>query len=340
MQVLVTGGAGFIGSCVVDRLLSDGHSVTVVDDLSRGHLSNLDQTLPLISFISADVRESGLAAIVRQFAPEVIFHLAAQVDVRASVADPQSDASINILGTINLAEAARAAHVRKIVFSSSGGSIYGQTRPPVTEDSPIDPLSPYAASKVASEHYLNVYSQLYGVQCSHLALANVYGPRQNPDGEAGVVAIFVKAMLEGRPTTVFGDGGNTRDYVYVDDVASAFLLAANATGDRRRFNIGTGIQTSDRELHAMVAKAVGGRDLPCRAPSRLGDVRASAIDASRARSELGWRPAHDLTAGIRATVDYFGGTERSRPPVTLVREASSVHSPNESTPSRGFLRRG
>ena len=236
----------------------------------------------------------------------MICHLAAQIDVRASVDDPARDARINILGTINLAEAARDAGVRKIVFTSSGGSIYGlPSRLPVTEDAPTNPLSPYAVSKVSGELYLNAFSQLYGLQCSHLALANVYGPRQDPHGEAGVVAIFAQNLLHGRPTRVFGDGRNTRDYVYVGDVAAAFLLAAEDVGDRRRYNIGTGIGTSDRELHTLVARAAGAPDEPSFAPARLGDLRDSAIDSTRAHEELGWAPAFDLGTGIAATVAYF-----------------------------------
>src|SRR6478752_998642 len=306
MRVLVTGGAGFIGSCVVDRLIAVGHQVTVIDNLSRGSQANLADAGSAARFIQADIRDAGLGVIVTEAAPEVILHLAAQIDVRASVNDPLNDASINILGTINLAEAARTAHVRKIVFTSSGGSIYGQpTRLPVTEDTPADPLSPYAVAKISGELYLNAYSKLHGVQCTHVALANVYGPRQDPHGEAGVVAIFVQALLQDRPTTVFGDGTNTRDYVHVNDVATAFLLAADTIGDRRRYNIGTGIQTTDRELHTLIATELSVPDQPHPAPARLGDLRASALDPSRARKELGWHPDYDLTTGIQSTIEYF-----------------------------------
>lgn len=308
MRALVTGGAGFIGSCVVDRLLGQHDDVTVVDDLSHGRLANLADAGDRITFIQADVQDPGLADIVAAAQPEVIFHLAAQIDVRASVEDPAGDAAINIMGTINLAQAARAAGVRKIVFASSGGSIYGvPTTLPVTERAPINPLSPYAVSKVCGELYLNAFSQLNGLQCTHLALANVYGPRQDPHGEAGVVAIFAEHLLRGRPTKVFGDGGNTRDYVFVVDVAAAFLLASGETGDRRRYNIGTGVGTSDRQLHTLVAKAAGAPDEPEFAPARLGDLRDSAIDPSKAGAELGWAPAYDLGTGIGATVDYFRG---------------------------------
>ena len=306
MRALVTGGAGFIGSAVVDRLVGQGDQVTVVDDLSRGRLANLAEVTDRIRFVQADVQDPALAEIVADALPEVIYHLAAQIDVRASVADPGNDARINVLGTINLAQAARAAGTRKIVFTSSGGSIYGiPDRLPVSESAPINPLSPYAVSKVAGELYLNTFSQLFGLQCTHLALANVYGPRQDPHGEAGVVAIFARNLLHRTPTKVYGDGGNTRDYVYVEDVAAAFLLASGQVGDRRRYNIGTGVQTSDRQLHTLVAQAARAADEPEFAPARLGDLRASAVDSSKASAELGWAPAFDLGTGIGATVEYF-----------------------------------
>jgi UDP-glucose 4-epimerase len=306
MRALVTGGAGFIGSAVVDRLLANGDDVTVLDDLSRGRLANLPATGDRVRFVRADVVDPGLAAIVADVRPEVVFHLAAQIDVRASVQDPANDARINILGTINVAQAALGAGVRKIVYTSSGGSIYGApSQLPVREETPVNPLSPYAASKVSGELYLNAFSQLHGLQCTHMALANVYGPRQDPHGEAGVVAIFIERLLGARPTKVFGDGGNTRDYVYVGDVADAFLLAAGTAGDRRRYNIGTGIQTSDRDLHTIIAKTIGAPDVPESGPARLGDLRESAIDPTRAGRELGWTPTSDLVVGIGATVEFY-----------------------------------
>jgi UDP-glucose 4-epimerase len=308
VRALVTGGAGFIGSTLVDRLLADGHEVHVVDDLRRGTGANLGnaESTGRMTLHKVDITSPDLDRVVADAAPEVVFHLAAQIDVRASVRDPLDDARQNVLGTINVAEAAREAGVRKVVFSSSGGSIYGAPdRLPVSEETPLDPQSPYAASKVSGEVYLNTYRGLYGLDCTSLALANVYGPRQDPHGEAGVVAIFASALLTDRPTTVFGDGGNTRDYVYVDDVVAAFVAAAGEHGSGQRFNIGTGVQTTDRELHRLVAAAAGAKDSPEFAPARLGDLRASALDADAARRGLRWHPQVDVAEGVRRTVEHF-----------------------------------
>ncbi|MDT5224706.1 MAG: UDP-glucose 4-epimerase, partial [Mycobacterium sp.] len=243
MRALVTGAAGFIGSTLVDRLLADGHPVVSLDNFATGRATNLEHLAdnPAHVFVEADIVTADLEAILDEHQPEVVFHLAAQIDVRNSVADPQFDASVNVIGTIRVAEAARRAHVRKIVHTSSGGSIYGVPPSyPTREDDPTDPASPYAAGKVAGEIYLNTFRHLYGLDCSHIAPANVYGPRQDPHGEAGVVAIFAQALLEGRPTKVFGDGSNTRDYVFVDDVVDAFVRASGAAGGGQRFNVGTG----------------------------------------------------------------------------------------------------
>jgi UDP-glucose 4-epimerase len=308
MRMLVTGAAGFIGSTLVDRLLVDGHSVVGVDDLSSGRIANLDnaQQHPDFAFTKNDIVDDDLIELLAATRPEVVFHLAAQIDVRHSVADPQFDASVNVVGTVRLAEAARRAHVRKIVHTSSGGSIYGiPPTYPTGEGVPTDPASPYAAGKVAGEVYLNTFRHLYDLQCSHIAPANVYGPRQDPHGEAGVVAIFAQALLSGKPTKIFGDGSNTRDYVFVDDVVDAFVKASGPAGGGQRFNIGTSVETSDRQLHSAVAKAVGAPDDPEFHPPRLGDLKRSCLDVSRAREVLGWRPQVSLDDGVRRTVDYF-----------------------------------
>ncbi|AWG62416.1 GDP-mannose 4,6-dehydratase [Mycobacteroides abscessus] len=308
MRAMVTGAAGFIGSTLVDRLLADGHEVTGLDNLATGKVANLEaaEANAKFAFVKDDIVEADLDAVVAEYSPEVIFHLAAQIDVRHSVADPQFDSSVNVVGTVRLAEAARKAGVRKIVHTSSGGSIYGTPKQiPTSETVPTDPHSPYAAGKVAGEIYLNTFRHLYGLECSHIAPANVYGPRQDPHGEAGVVAIFAQALLSGRSTKVFGDGGNTRDYVFVDDVVEAFVRASGPDGGGQRFNVGTGVETSDRQLHSLVAAAAGAPDDPEFHPPRLGDLRQSCLDVGLAKRVLGWEPRVPLADGIRRTVDFF-----------------------------------
>jgi UDP-glucose 4-epimerase len=308
VRTLVTGAAGFIGSTLVDRLLADGHTVVGIDDLSSGRSENLGpaERAADFEFVKADIVDADLIGLLADTRPEVIFHLAAQISVRHSVDDPPFDASVNVVGTVRLAEAARRANVRKVVHTSSGGSIYG-TPPsyPTSEDAPTDPTSPYAASKVAGEVYLNTFRNLYGLECSHIAPANVYGPRQDPHGEAGVVAIFAQALLAGRPTKIFGDGTDTRDYVFVDDVVDAFVRASGEAGGGQRFNIGTGVETSVRQLHTAVASAVGAPDDPEFHPPRLGDLRRSCLDISRAESVLGWRPTVKFDDGVARTVEFF-----------------------------------
>jgi UDP-glucose 4-epimerase len=308
VRTLVTGAAGFIGSTLVDRLLADGHTVVGLDNFATGRATNLEHLAddPAHVFIEADIVTADLHAILDEHRPEVVFHLAAQIDVRRSVLDPQFDASVNVIGTVRLAEAARSTGVRKVVHTSSGGSIYGTpTAYPTSETEPADPASPYAASKVAGEIYLNTFRHLYGLDCSHIAPANVYGPRQDPHGEAGVVAIFAQALLLGKPTKVFGDGTNTRDYVFVGDVVDAFVKASGDVGGGQRFNIGTGLETSDRQLHSVVAAAVGGPDDPEFYPPRLGDLKRSCLDNGLAARVLGWRPQVPLDDGVRRTVGYF-----------------------------------
>ncbi|MFN6549144.1 GDP-mannose 4,6-dehydratase [Mycolicibacterium septicum] len=313
MRTLVTGAAGFIGSTLVDRLLADGHSVVGLDDLSTGradNLSNADNS-DKFEFVKADIVDADLLGLLKDTQPEVIFHLAAQISVKRSVDDPQLDSTVNVVGVVRLAEAARQAGVRKVVHTSSGGSVYG-TPPsyPTGEDAPTNPASPYAASKVAGEVYFNMFRNLYNLDCSHIAPANVYGPRQDPHGEAGVVAIFAQALLAGRPTKIFGDGSDTRDYVFVDDVVDAFVKASGSDGGGQRFNVGTGVETSTREMHTAIALAVGAADEPEMHPPRLGDLRRSQLDIRRARDVLGWRPQVDLAAGIPRTVEYFRSNSR------------------------------
>ncbi|MCQ9335017.1 GDP-mannose 4,6-dehydratase [Corynebacterium phoceense] len=315
MQTLVTGGAGFIGSHLVDLLIAKGHDVVVIDNLSSGTLDNLAQheSATNLTFIEDELLTMDIDDVVAQYQPEVIFHLAAQIDVRRSVEDPIRDAQLNISATIRLAEAARKAGVRKIVHTSSGGSIYGLPEDlPVSEETPLDPHCPYAASKVSGEYYLNTFRHLYGVDCSFIAPANVYGPRQNPHGEAGVVAIFSEALLSGRPTKIFGGGTNTRDYVYVGDLVRAFYAASGERGSGMRFNIGTSIETTDRNLHSLVAEVVGAPDTPEDLPARLGDLPRSALSYARAKHVLDWEPQVTLREGIELTVGYFRSRHRAQ----------------------------
>jgi UDP-glucose 4-epimerase len=313
MRTLVTGAAGFIGSTLVDRLLADGHSVVGVDDLSSGRSENmvLAERHDGFEFAKADITSADLIGLLAETKPEVVFHLAAQIDVRRSVTDPQFDSTVNVVGTVRLAEAARQAGVRKIVHTSSGGSIYGTpTTFPTPETIPTDPASPYAAGKVAGEVYLNMFRNLYGLECSHIAPGNVYGPRQDPHGEAGVVAIFSRALLAGRPTKIFGDGTDTRDYVFVDDVVDAFVKASGEAGGGQRFNVGTGVETSVRQLHSLVAAAAGAPDEPEFHPPRLGELKRSSLDISRAKQVLGWAPQVAIAEGVAKTVEYFRSEER------------------------------
>jgi len=309
MKALVTGGAGFIGSTLVDRLLADGWDVAAVDNLSSGKPANLDQARRSDRFRlhELDICDDGLAAVVAAEAPEVVFHLAAQIDVRVSVADPALDAGINVVGTLNVLEAARQAGVRKVVFASSGGTIYGDVagdRIPVDETYPQHPVSPYGVSKKVATDYLFAYSVLHGLDFTSLALANVFGPRQDPHGEAGVVAIFAGRLLAGEQCKVFGDGGQTRDYVYVDDVVDAFARAATA-GSGELCNIGTGVETSVNDLYRTMADNAGVADDPEYAPARAGELARSALDASKAGRVLGWSPQTDLRTGTAAVLEWF-----------------------------------
>lgn len=298
-RYLVTGAAGFIGSHLVDRLLADGHEVIGVDDLSSG-----GNVRPGLELWETDVGDPALVERAARRRPEVIFHLAAQVSVRASVADPRADARANVLGTVNVFEAARAAGARKVVFTSSC-AVYGVPDAlPVPPDAELRPASPYAASKVSGEVYAGMYRALHGIDYTTLTLANVYGPRQTPEGEAGVISIFTDALLAGRPTRVFGDGTQTRDYVYVLDVVDAFARAAGEAAGGLRLNVGTGVQTTDRELHTLVAEAAGAPDAPEFAPPRLGDLPAMAVDPGPTREALGWEPKVGLPEGLAETVAW------------------------------------
>jgi UDP-glucose 4-epimerase len=304
MDCLVTGGAGFIGSNLVDALVARGDRVTVVDDLSTGKRANLEDALRAGAELRvADVRDA--AAVAEVFAaarPETVFHLAAQIDVRYSVEHPAGDAASNVLGTINVLEAARAVRARRLVNSSTGGGLYGEADVlPTSEEHPIRPLAPYGQSKVAAEGYCELYARLHGLSTVSLRYGNVYGPRQDVHGEAGVVAIFCGHALEGRRPTVFGDGRQTRDWVDVSDIARANLLAADSEV-AGPVNIGRGRETSVLELLDAL-REVGGHAAPAEpefAPERTGEVRRSCLDPTRARRKLGWEAEVDLRDGLRA----------------------------------------
>jgi len=309
MKALVTGGAGFIGSTLVDRLIAEGHQVDVVDDLSTGSLANLADARSAgehrLSFQRLDIRDPAVAELLERRQPEVVFHLAAQADVRVSVERPGFDAEVNVLGSINVLEGARLAGARKVVFASSGGTIYGEPEElPVRESHSQRPLSPYGAAKKAVADYLGVYRELHGLEFTALALANVYGPRQDPHGEAGVVAIFAGRLLAGEPCTIFGTGEQTRDFVYVDDVVDAFARAATR-GSGLLMNIGTGRETSVNRLYQTMADAAGVATPPVYAPARAGELARSSLDPGRAAIHLGWEAWTTLEAGTAEVLRWF-----------------------------------
>jgi UDP-glucose 4-epimerase len=307
MDCLVTGGAGFIGSNLVDALLARGDAVTVVDDLSTGRRENLEGALSDgARLVELDIRDGdAVARLTAEAAPETVFHLAAQIDVRRSVADPAFDSSINVGGTANMLEAAHAAGAGRFVFVSTGGAIYGEgegQQLPLPESAPIAPMSPYGQSKHAAEGYLSLYERLYSLSGVSLRLGNVYGPRQDPLGEAGVIAIFCGKLQEGGRPTVFGDGRQTRDYIYVGDVVSAALAAAESEASGA-INIGTGVETDVLELAARLGELGDGDFEPEFAPPRPGEVQRVSIDPARAAAELGWKAEMGLADGLRTTLD-------------------------------------
>ncbi|HXS47083.1 MAG TPA: NAD-dependent epimerase/dehydratase family protein, partial [Solirubrobacterales bacterium] len=308
IRAIVTGGAGFIGSNLVDALLARGDEVTVVDDLSTGRRENLDGALAAgAKLVELDIREAAaLAELVAEVRPEIVFHLAAQIDVRRSLEDPAFDAAINVGGTANLLEAMRAAGSARIVFVSTGGAIYGEGEGkelPLDEDAPIEPFSAYGQSKFAAEGYLALYERLYGLSGASLRLGNVYGPRQDPLGEAGVIAIFCGRLRAGERPTVYGDGKQTRDYIYVGDVVAAALAAAEGSFSGP-VNIGSGIETDVLELARLLAEIDGAVGFePEFAPARAGEVQRISLDASKAERELDWRATTSVADGLRLTLD-------------------------------------
>ena len=305
-RVLLSGGAGFVGSHVAEAYLAAGDEVTVLDDLSTGRRENLPRG---VRFVHADIRSAEARDLLAQGRFELLNHHAAQMDVRRSVADPLFDLDVNLRGLLNLLEGARAGGVRRVVFASSGGVVYGDaTAPPCREGAAKLPISPYGVAKLASEHYLMAYSRLYGLDVASLRYSNVYGPRQNAEGEAGVVAIFSRKMLAGEPLTIFGDGEQTRDMVYVKDVAAANLAASDRPLpppeglDTRAWNIGTGVETSVKRLAELLAAAAGRRPPIRYAPERPGELRRSALAVEKAGRELGWAPRTGLADGLGVTL--------------------------------------
>jgi UDP-glucose 4-epimerase len=308
-RVLVTGGAGFIGSHVADHYLREGYRVTVLDNLSSGRRENVPTGA---DFVEADVRSKEARLLLADGGFAVLNHHAAQMDVRVSVADPVFDADTNVMGLLNLLEGARTGGTRRVVFASSGGVVYGESdHLPHGETAPKLPVSPYGVSKLSSEYYLAAYAKLHGMRAVSLRYANVYGPRQSPHGEAGVVAIFGSRLLAGESLTVFGDGAQTRDYVFVGDVAAANVAATRWTPptvgslDDLAFNVGTGVETSVNDLAQTMIRASGGQGEVRSAPARPGELQRSAVTWDKAHERLGWQPAVTLADGLKQTYDWL-----------------------------------
>jgi UDP-glucose 4-epimerase len=306
----VTGGGGFIGSHLCDRLLAEGKRVVALDDLTAGKIANLAEARGYghqFSFHTIDIRSGGLRPLFEQYRPEVVMHLAAQASVSVSVKDPSRDASVNVIGLLNVLECAASTGTRKVVFAASGGTLYGESRAlPIKESvrGRSRPTSPYGITKAAGISYLEFFRASRGLDFTALALANVYGPRQDPHGEAGVVAIFSALMLAGQQPTIFGTGEDTRDYVFVDDTVHAFAVAAER-GSGHLVNIGTGVETSVNTLFRSMAAITEFRGKPAHGPPRAGDLHRSALDNTLAAKELGWKPWTGLKEGLRATIDSF-----------------------------------
>jgi len=310
MRILITGGAGFIGSHLVDAYLAAGHEVAVVDDLSTGFRDNLD---PRARFWQVDIRSADLSRVLGEFRPAVISHHAAQMSVAVSVAEPRRDAEVNILGTLRLLEGAVRHGVRQVVFASTGGAMYGnEVGVPTPESTLPRPVSPYGVSKLAGERYLTAFRSMHGLRSVALRYANVYGPRQSPHGEAGVVAIFCGRIRAGQPLSVHGDGVQTRDYVHVADVVRANLLATGPEGPdvAEAMNIGSGAETSVLDLIRHLEEIGGARLVRSHGPARPGEQRRSALDSRLALQQLGWRPALDLRSGLQQTFAWFRDPQR------------------------------
>jgi UDP-glucose 4-epimerase len=308
MKVLVTGGSGFIGSHLADRLLQDGHEVVILDDLSTGHVEHLN---PAARFYQMDIQSPWLDELFKIERPEAVLHEAAQASVRRSVEDPGFDASVNVQGTVTLLQASVRHGVRRFLFASTGGALYGDADViPTPEDYPTLPVSPYGASKLAAEVYLRTFHALHGLSYAALRYANVYGPRQDPHGEAGVVAIFARRLLSGETARINGDGKQTRDFVYVGDIAeaNARALTSDVVGS---FNVGTGLETDINTVFQLLKRLSGSNQPEVHGPAMAGEQRRSVIDARKIEKLLGWRPQTSLEAGLDATVRYFRGASKA-----------------------------
>ncbi len=302
MKIVVTGGAGFIGSHITDAYIAEGHQVFIVDDLSSGERRNLN---PRADFHLMDLLDPALPSWLSRISPDVVNHHAAQMDVRRSVEDPLFDARINVLGLIHLLEGCRRAGVKKVIYASSGGAIYGEQELfPAPEEHPKRPESPYGVSKLTGEYYLNYYQSAFGIPSVSLRYGNVYGPRQRADGEAGVIAIFIRHLLDGGAPKINGDGKQTRDYVYVGDVVAANLraLESSYTGP---LNIGTGRETDVLELFRLLRKRTGSKAAAVHAPAKIGEQRRSCLDIARAQERFGWSPRTPLSEGLDSTIAYY-----------------------------------
>ena len=305
---LVTGGAGFIGSHLVDRLLSLGYRVVVIDNLSSGKLKNLN---PAASFHHSDITQPASAEVFQMEQPDFVFHLAAQTSVSYSTRDPVKDSEVNIIGTLRMLEASRRHGVEKFIYSSTGGALYGEPEvDPCPDDHPVTPLAPYGMSKRMGELEMEFYRRIYRLNYTSLRYGNVYGPRQDPHGEAGVIAIFSQAMLQGKQPEIFGDGNQERDFICVDDVVEANILATDR-GDSMAMNIGTGQRTSINQIFELLKDIIGYKWGPVHSAARLGDVYQISLETTRAQQELGWTARVGLEEGLRQTVDYFRETAQA-----------------------------
>jgi UDP-glucose 4-epimerase len=302
MKAIVTGGAGFIGSNMVDLLIGEGWEVAAIDDLSSGKKKNVHTKAV---FYEMDIAAPEVRGVFEKEKPNYVFHFAAQISVADSVRNPIRDARVNVIGSLNLLEACVACGTEKFVFSSSGGTVYGEVPgAPATEETEFAPFAPYGITKMALEYYLNFYLKQHGLKYTALRYGNVFGPRQDPHGEAGVVAIFARAMLEGNTPTINGDGSCERDYVYVEDVVRA-NFACVGRGDNTAYNVGTGVTTDVNQIYSAIAEAVGNNAPAKKAPHRAGDLQRSVLGIAKAKRELGWEPKYTLKTGVVPTVEYF-----------------------------------